>query len=282
MNEISSVLLERIIRAALEEDLGMGDVTTDPIVSPALKGTASLLAREELVLAGLQVFMGVFRALSAEVRFENDYPEGGVVPAGARICRVIGPVSILLKGERTALNFLQRMCGIATATRQYVEKCRPWKARVVDTRKTVPGLRVLDKYAVRVGGGFNHRLGLFDGILIKDNHIAAAGSVSRAVELAKKGAPHVLKVEVEVEDLEGLREAIEAGADVVLLDNMSPGQMKRAVEAAGGRVVLEASGGIDLGNIAEVAETGVDIISVGALTHSVRASNLSLELERTR
>jgi nicotinate-nucleotide pyrophosphorylase (carboxylating) len=272
-------LLDRIIRTALEEDLGSGDVTTDSIVGPEVQGTASLMAREHLVLAGLHVFTGVFHALSEEVRVESDYQDGQVVPAGGRICRVMGPVSILLKGERTALNFLQRMCGIATTTRTYVEKCRPWKARVVDTRKTVPGLRVLDKYAVRVGGGFNHRLGLFDGILIKDNHIAAAGSVTRAVELAKRGASHLLKVEVEVEDLEGLHEAIEAGADVVLLDNMSPEQMKRAVAAAGGRVLLEASGGIELGNIEQVAATGVDIISVGALTHSARASDLSLELE---
>lgn len=275
----SPFFVERIIRTALEEDLGTGDLTTDAIVAPGLQGTASLVAREELVLAGLHIFIGVFHALSREICFENHYQDGQVVPAGGRVCRVTGSVSILLKGERTALNFLQRMCGIATTTRRYVEKCRPWEVRVVDTRKTVPGLRVLDKYAVRVGGGFNHRLGLFDGILIKDNHIVAAGSVARAVELAKKSAPHVLKVEVEVEDLEGLREAIEAGADVVLLDNMSPEQLKKAVEAAGGRVVLEASGGIDLGNIRQVAETGVDIISVGALTHSARASNLSLELE---
>jgi len=279
MTEIPSLVLERIIRMALEEDLGSGDVTTDSIVSPGVQGTASLVAREQLVLAGLHVFAGVFQTLSGEVRFENHYQDGQVVPAGGRICRVTGPVSVLLKGERTALNFLQRMCGIATTTRTYVEKCRPWKARVVDTRKTAPGLRVLDKYAVRMGGGFNHRLGLSDGILIKDNHIAAAGSVTRAGELAKRGAPHLLKVEVEVEDLEGLREAIEAGAEVVLLDNMSPGEMKKAVEAAGGRVVLEASGGIDLGNIERVAETGVDIISVGALTHSAMASDLSLELQ---
>ncbi|MEW6665524.1 MAG: carboxylating nicotinate-nucleotide diphosphorylase [Thermodesulfobacteriota bacterium] len=275
----SRFFLDRIIRAALEEDLGAGDVTTDSIVDPGVKGTASLMARERLVLAGLHVFKEVFDALSEEIRIDYDYLEGQVVPAGERICRLTGPVSILLKGERTALNFLQRMCGIATTTRAYVERCKPWKTRVVDTRKTAPGLRALDKYAVRVGGGFNHRLGLFDGILIKDNHISAAGSVSRAVELAKRGASHLLKVEVEVEDLEGLRDAIKAGADVVLLDNMSPEQMKRAVQEAGGRVLLEASGGIDMENIEQVAATGVDIISVGALTHSARASNLSLELE---
>jgi nicotinate-nucleotide pyrophosphorylase (carboxylating) len=278
MNE-NPFLMDRIIRSALEEDLGAGDVTTDSIVAPELRGSASLVAREELVLAGLHVFAAVFHALSREVTFENFFQEGQGVPAGGTICRVRGPVRVLLKAERTALNFLQRMCGIATTTRRYVEKCGPWKAKVVDTRKTAPGLRLLDKYAVRVGGGFNHRLGLFDGILIKDNHIAAAGSVRRAVESAKKGAPHVLKVEVEVEDLEGLREAVEAGADVVLLDNMSPELMRKAVEAAGGRVVLEASGGIHLGNIEEVARTGVDIISVGALTHSVKASDLSLEME---
>ncbi|MBN1104902.1 MAG: carboxylating nicotinate-nucleotide diphosphorylase [Deltaproteobacteria bacterium] len=277
----SPVLLDRVIRSALEEDLGTGDLTTDLIVDPGLKGTATLLAREELVLAGMHVFGRVFQILSDQVSFEHTYRDGEVVPAGRKICRICGAVSIILKGERTALNFLQRMSGIATMTRGFVEKCGGREVRVVDTRKTAPGLRMLDKYAVRTGGGFNHRFGLYDGILIKDNHIAAAGSITRAVNLAKQGCPHTLKVEVEVEDFEGLREAIEAGADVVLLDNMPPELMRKAVELARGRVLLEASGGIGAENIESVAETGVHLISVGALTHSARGVDMSLELERS-
>jgi len=275
----SPVLLDRVIRSALEEDLGTGDLTTDLIVDPGRRGSASLLSREELVLAGMHVFCSVFQILSDDISFEHAYRDGEVVPAGQGICRVSGTVSVILKGERTALNFLQRMCGIATMTRRFVDKCGGWEVRVVDTRKTAPGLRIFDKYAVRTGGGFNHRFGLYDGILIKDNHIAAAGSITRAVTLARRGCPHTLKVEVEVENLDELREALDAGADAVLLDNMSPDLMQKAVELAGGRVLLEASGGIGLGNIESVARTGVHIISVGALTHSPRAVDMSLELE---
>ena len=189
-----------------------------------------------------------------------------------------GPLSPILKAERTALNFLQRMSGIATLTRQYVEKAEPFKARILDTRKTCPGLRWADKYAVRTGGGFNHRFGLFDGILIKDNHIAAAGSITNAIKFAGKHAPHTLKIEVEVEDLAGVEEALQAGADTILLDNMRPGQMKKAVQLADGKAVIEASGNISLKTVVDVAKTGVDLISVGAITHSARAADFSLEI----
>ncbi|MBU2498424.1 MAG: carboxylating nicotinate-nucleotide diphosphorylase [Proteobacteria bacterium] len=272
------VLLDPIIRRALEEDLGPGDLTTEAIVSPESRGKAVLLAREELVLAGLPVFCRVFDLLCSEMTFEGNFLDGQVVPPGGRICLLSGSLAAILEGERTALNFLQRMSGIATLTRRYVERVRSYKVRVVDTRKTAPGLRLLDKYAVRMGGGFNHRMGLFDGILIKDNHIAAAGSVRQAVALAKKSAPHTVKVEVEVEGLGVIEEAIEAGADVILLDNMPPPMVRDAVRMISGRVKTEASGNINLDNIEAYAQAGVDIISAGALTHSPRAANVSLEL----
>jgi nicotinate-nucleotide pyrophosphorylase (carboxylating) len=274
----NAILLDRVIRTALEEDLGPGDLTTDAIVDPATRGKALLLARESLVLAGLPVFRRVFDLLSPDMAFEFYFQDGGSVPGGEKIGMVSGPLGVILKGERPALNFLQRMSGIATLTRRYVDKAGSQKVKVVDTRKTAPGLRILDKYSVRMGGGFNHRLGLFDGILIKDNHIAAAGSVSKAVSLAKKNAPHIVKIEVEVEDLTGVEEAIQAGADAILLDNMPLEMMRKAVAVVAGRVEIEASGNINLENIEEVAQTGVNIISVGALTHSPRAVDLSLEV----
>ncbi len=275
----NSPLVDRIIMRALEEDIGDADLTTQAIVGPEAVGQAVLLAKQEMVTAGLGVFARVFRLLSQDVGWQPYFKDGQTVGPGERVGLIEGPVWAMLTGERTALNILQRMSGIATLTRRFVDRAGPSKVRIVDTRKTAPGLRVLDKYAVRMGGGFNHRKGLFDGILIKDNHIMAAGSVVRAVALARKAAPHTLKVEVEVEDLAGLREAIEAGADVVLLDNMSCDMMTRAVKIAAGRVMTEASGNVSLENVAEVAETGVDIVSVGALTHSVPAVDLSLELE---
>jgi nicotinate-nucleotide pyrophosphorylase (carboxylating) len=271
-------MLERIIRFALEEDLGSGDLTTDAIVDPNINGKACLLAREELVLAGLPVFKQVFLEIGSGIEFEEYFEEGDLVPAGEKVCLLTGPLALTLKGERTALNFLQRMSGIATLTRQYVKKAGSSKVRVLDTRKTAPGLRWLDKYAVRTGGGSNHRFGLFDEILIKDNHIAAAGSISRAVELVRKNAPSTLKVEVEVEDLAGAEEALKAGADTILLDNMDLKQTSEVVQFVNGRAMLEASGGITLDTIEGVAKTGVDFISVGALTHSAKAADFSLEI----
>jgi nicotinate-nucleotide pyrophosphorylase (carboxylating) len=271
-------ILERIVRYAIEEDLAIGDLTTDAIIAPEVRGQASLIAREELVLAGLPVFKKVFSELSTEIEFKDDFDEGALVGRGKRVCLLTGPLLSILKGERTALNFLQRMSGIATLTMQYVEKVRPYKVRILDTRKTAPGLRWLDKYAVRTGGGYNHRFGLFDGILIKDNHIAAAGSIGRAIALARTNAPHTVKVEVEVEDLAGVEEALSAGADAILLDNMKPNQIEKAVRFVDGRVLLEASGGIGLDTVEEVAKTGVDLISVGALTHSARAADFTLEI----
>jgi nicotinate-nucleotide pyrophosphorylase (carboxylating) len=274
----SFTLFDRIIRLALDEDIGSGDVTTSAVIPPAAWGRASLLTRERVVLAGLPIFKRVFALLEPEIRFAGSFEDGEEVEPGMEIGLLEGPLAPILTGERAALNFLQRMCGIATTTREYVRAIGSSKARILDTRKTSPGLRGLDKYAVRVGGGSNHRFGLFDGILIKDNHIAASGSVAKAVELARAHAPHTLKIEVEVENLDGVREALKAGSDIILLDNMPSEEMRQAVQWVQGRALLEASGGITLETLHEVASTGVDFISAGALTHSVRASDLSLEI----
>jgi nicotinate-nucleotide pyrophosphorylase (carboxylating) len=270
--------LKRIVSFALEEDLGAGDVTTDALIGPEVYGKATLLAREELVLAGLPVFKQVFNELGSGIEFQDFYGEGNVVPETETVCVLTGPLTLILKGERTALNFLQRMSGIATLTRQYVAQAGSSTVLILDTRKTVPGHRWLDKYAVKTGGGANHRFCLSDGVLIKDNHIAAAGSITRAVELAKKNAPHTVKIEVEVEDLAGVEEALQAGADIIMLDNMDNQQMTQAVRMINGRAKVEASGGINLRTIKAVAETGVDFISVGALTHSPKAADFSLEI----
>ena len=271
-------LVKRMILLALEEDIGTGDLTTDAIVSPLARGKASLVAREDLVLAGLPVFKEVFNALSPEIDFENCFEDGDHVPAGQPVCILKGSLAIILKGERTALNFLQRMSGIATLTHKFVSKIFPLKVRLLDTRKTVPGFRFFDKYAVRMGGAFNHRFGLFDGILIKDNHIKAAGSITAAVEYMRKSVQHTLKIEVEVENIAGVKEALKAGVDAVLLDNMSLDEMRQAVDLVHGKVMLEASGGINMDNILDVAKTGVDLISVGALTHSAKAADFSLNI----
>lgn len=270
--------IKRIIRFALEEDLGAGDVTTDALIGPEKQGKAFLIARNGLVLAGMPIFKAVFNELGFGVEFEDFFNEGDHVPAEKTVSIITGPLSLILKGERTALNFLQRMSGIATLTRQYVEKAGTSNVRILDTRKTVPGHRWLDKYSVRMGGGKNHRFGLSDGILIKDNHIAAAGSIEKAVKLAKKNSPHTLKIEVEVEDLSGVDAALKAGADIIMLDNMGLDEMAQAVRTAKNQAVIEASGGITLDTISDVAKTGVDFISVGALTHSPKAADFSLEI----
>lgn len=271
-------IVERIVRLAIEEDLGSGDFTTDAIIAPTAQGKASLIAREELVLAGLPVFKKVFSEIGSEIEFEEYFTDGDLIPAEKSVCLMRGPLSVMLRGERTGLNFLQRMSGIATLTRQYVKRVGASRVTILDTRKTAPGLRLLEKYAVNIGGGFSHRFGLFDGILIKDNHIAAAGSITSALELARKGAPHTLKIEVEVEDLAGVEEALQAGADAILLDNMPVREIRDAVRLVDGRIMLEASGGITLDTVEEVANTGVDFISVGALTHSARSVDFSLEI----
>jgi len=276
LNIGNSKLVDRIIENALDEDIGPGDITTSAIVDPELKGEARLSAKEELVLAGMEIFSRVFSLLDPGITVESQFRDGDMVRDGSMIARLKGPLKGILVGERTALNFLQHLSGIATLTKRYVEKTYPATVHVIDTRKTMPGLRILEKYAVRAGGGSNHRFGLFAGILIKDNHIAAAGSISKAVERLKSRVPHTLCIEIEVTDIKGLEEAIKAGADAVLLDNMSLEEMGKAASIAEGRVILEASGGVTLESIGEIARTGVDLISVGALTHSARSVDISL------
>jgi nicotinate-nucleotide pyrophosphorylase (carboxylating) len=270
--------IDKIIDSALEEDLGPGDITTEALVDLSVKGEARLIAKEEIILAGIEVFSRVFSRLDPEIVVETKYRDGEAVSNGEDIGIVKGSMRGILSGERTALNFLQRLSGIATLTRKYVERTDSSKVRVIDTRKTTPGLRILEKYAVRRGGGFNHRFGLFDGILIKDNHIAVAGSIAKALARIKGRVPHTLRIEVEVEDIRGVEEAIGSGADAILLDNMSLKEMREAVSIAGGRVLVEASGGITLESIEEVSKTGIDLISVGAITHSARSVDISLEV----
>ncbi len=269
--------LERI-REWLAEDLGRGDVTTALLVPPDLGGRGQIVAKAPGVLAGIGVAAEVFRLVDPSVRFDPRADDGDELVPGQTVAELEGPLAAILGGERLALNLLQRLSGIATLTRAYVRAVEGTGAKILDTRKTTPGLRALEKYAVRVGGGHNHRFGLFDGILIKDNHIAAVGGVAEAVRRAKAGAPHHLKVEVEVTSLAELEAALRAGADLVLLDNMDEATIREAVRLAGGRVPLEASGNMTLKRVRRVAEAGVDYISVGALTHSAPALDLSLEV----
>ncbi len=267
---------DTLLWAWLKEDLGPGDLTSELLVPEGLRGEAVILAKEGGVVAGLGVAERVFRLLEPGLAFRPEVEEGTEVAVGQVLARLEGPLRAILMGERLALNLLQRLSGIATLTRAYVQALEGTRARLLDTRKTTPGLRALEKWAVRVGGGANHRFGLFDGILIKENHVRAAGGVAQAVRRAKEKAPHYLKVEVEVRNLGELEEALGAGADLILLDNFPLEELAEAVRRVGGRVPLEASGNMTLERARRAAETGVDYISVGALTHSARALDLSL------
>ncbi|MCM2357921.1 MAG: carboxylating nicotinate-nucleotide diphosphorylase [Geobacteraceae bacterium] len=271
--------IDRIIENALAEDIHTGDITTLAVVRTDREARAILKAKEEMVLAGIQVAARVFRLLDERIVFTPCFGDGDRLVAGDLIAELSGNASSLLQGERVALNLLQRMCGIATLTSRYVEEVRGTGARLVDTRKTTPGLRVLEKYAVRIGGGINHRTGLYDGVLIKENHIAAAGGIAEAVQRARSYIPHTLKIEIETETLDQVAEALAAGADIIMLDNMEPAAMAEAVALIDGKALVEASGGVNLATVREIAETGVDIISVGALTHSARAMDISMLLE---
>lgn len=276
MIALDRMYLRSVVEAALAEDVGSGDITTLLTIPEGTPASGEMIAKQEGVLAGLEVVRAVYEAVDSEVNITDYATDGMSVSCGQRIVFLSGTARSLLTGERVALNFLQRLSGIAALTSRYVRAVAHTKARIVDTRKTTPGLRRLEKYAVTVGGGFNHRFGLDDGILIKDNHIAAAGGITAAVSAAKKLAPHTLRIEVEIASLNQLDEAIGAGADLVLLDNMDLQSMRNAVDLAAGRVLLEASGGVNLEAVTGIAETGVDIISVGALTHSAPALDISL------
>jgi len=258
--------------------LGGGDITSRLVLDPRARGKARIWAKEELALSGVEVARETFHLVDGGVHFEARAYEGDTLREGEDIAQVEGLLTSLLAAERVALNFLQRMSGIATLTAEYVRRVKDTAARIADTRKTAPGLRALDKMAVRAGGGTNHRMGLYDAILIKDNHIAACGGVGEAVIRAKKGASHLSRIEVEVQTLEELDEALKAGAEAILLDNMDVNTIAKAVRKARGRATLEASGNISLDNVAEIARAGVDIISVGKLTHSVVASDIAMDI----
>jgi nicotinate-nucleotide pyrophosphorylase (carboxylating) len=265
----------------LKEDLGRGDITTQAVVRGGVRARGRFLAKQDFVLCGLEIAEAVFSSLDGSIQLESRVYDGDQIQSGTEFARIEGPATALLTGERTALNLLQRLSGVATLTRTYVDLISGTAAKIVDTRKTTPGLRLLEKYAVRVGGGQNHRFGLDDGVLIKDNHIALGGGIRKAVEAARRTVPHLMKIEVEVSNQSQLREALAARADAIMLDNMSLDEIRQAVkmireEAPG--VIIEASGGVSLDTVAELARCEVDLISVGAITHSAPAVDISLKL----
>lgn len=278
MNEITMKLnADRLIRMALEEDITSEDITTNSVMRKKEMGEVQLLCKEDGVIAGLWVFERVFTLLDENTETEFYVKDGDKVKKGQLLGMVRGDIRVLLSGERTALNYLQRMSGIATYTRQIADMLEGSKTKLLDTRKTTPNMRIFEKYAVKTGGGYNHRYNLSDGILLKDNHIGAAGSVKKAVEMAKEYAPFVRKIEVETENLDMVKEALEAGADIIMLDNMSPEMMREAVELIDGRAQTECSGNVTRENIEKLVSIGVDYISSGALTHSTPILDLSLK-----
>lgn len=271
-------IITDIIRMGIKEDLGTGDVTTDSVVPKDHQSEAYITAKEDGVVAGLPLAERIFYFIDPELSFEAIRQDGDQVTFGDGLAKITGRTRSILKGERLALNFMQRMSGIATKTAQYKSLIQDYPVRIVDTRKTTPGLRVLEKYAVAVGGGHNHRMGLYDAVMIKDNHIEAAGSICLAIEQARNGIPHTMKIEVEVEDLNGVKEALVARADIIMLDNMSPEKMKEAVALINGAAIVEASGNITHETIVDAAATGIDVISLGTLTHTIRSMDISLNI----
>lgn len=271
--------LDELIASGLKEDLGDGDRTTDYLIDKSQIGIARVLAKEEMVLSGCLPFSRVFQKLCPDIAVLFTAEAGAVIHPGQVFCRVTGPYHLLLSGERTALNFLQHLCGVATLTRQFVEKIKAFDTVLLDTRKTIPGWRLLEKQAVRDGGGTNHRFGLYDAVLIKENHITACGGIKPAVEKAARMRGNDITIEVEVKNLTELEEALTAGPDMIMLDNMSCDMMGKAVARVGGRIPLEASGNVTLDTISDIAATGVSHVSVGALTHSVRAADISMMIE---
>ena len=273
-------LVRSAVAAALAEDLSLaGDITTDAIIPPEAEAAGVLMTRAPGIIAGLQVAAAAFHLLDPHTRFEARIADGARAPANAVVARVAGKARALLTAERVALNFVGRMSGIATLTRHYVDAIAGCRAHIVDTRKTTPGLRAFEKYAVRAGGGMNHRIGLFDAVLIKDNHIVVAGGVGPAIVAARARAGHMVKIEVEVETLAQLADALAHGVDAVLLDNMGPAQLQEAVRLVDGRAITEASGGVTHDTVRAIAEAGVDLISVGALTHSAPVLDIGFDLE---
>lgn len=270
--------LRTLIRSFLAEDIGRGDVTSEAIFDGKQTGRARLIARENCIAAGAEtVAAEVFRIQNPEIETSDAVADGSAVSPGQVLLTVAGPVLDLLKAERTALNLLQRLCGIATITRRFVDAVKPYPVRITDTRKTTPGLRLLEKYAVQAGGGYNHRFNLTDGVLIKDNHIAACGSITEAVARVRDKTPHTIRIEVETDTLGQVRECLACGVDIIMLDNMDPVMMSEAVEIIDHRSIVEASGGVSLATVAAIAATGVDLISVGRLTHSAPACDIGMD-----
>ena len=278
MNSITMKMqADQLIRMALQEDITSEDVSTNAVMPTEVKGTVDLIAKEDGIIAGLDVYARVFQMLDEKTEIDFKCKDGDEVKKGELMATVTGDIRVLLSGERVALNYLQRMSGIATYTRQVAKLLEGSNVTLLDTRKTTPNCRVFEKYAVRVGGGHNHRYNLSDGVLLKDNHIGAAGSVAKAVKMAKAYAPFVRKIEIEVETLDQVKEAVEAGADIIMLDNMTPEVMKQAVELINGRAQTECSGNITKENIQKIREIGVDFVSSGALTHSAPILDISMK-----
>ena len=278
MNSITMKMqADQLIRMALQEDITSEDVSTNAVMPTEVKGTVDLIAKEDGIIAGLDVYARVFQMLDEKTEIDFKCKDGDEVKKGVLMATLTGDIRVLLSGERVALNYLQRMSGIATYTRQVAKLLEGSKVTLLDTRKTTPNCRVFEKYAVRVGGGCNHRYNLSDGVLLKDNHIGAAGSITKAITMAKEYAPFVRKIEIEVETLEQVKEAVEAGADIIMLDNMTPEVMKQAVELIDGRAQTECSGNITKENIARIREIGVDFVSSGALTHSAPILDISMK-----
>ena len=271
--------LKKAIEKFLHEDIGSGDLTSEAILDAEQAGIAEFVAKGSFVVCGIETFASlVFKTQNPAIEIIEASKDASQASPGDILLKAKGPVLDLLKAERVALNLVQRLCGIATLTALFVKKVKPLPVRILDTRKTTPGLRMLEKYAVRVGGGYNHRFNLADGVLIKDNHIQACGSIKNAVTRMREKVPHTMKIEVEASSMEEVRECLNSTVDIIMLDNMISDQMREAVKLAGGRALLEASGGISLDNVREVAETGVDYISIGALTHSAPACDISMRL----
>ncbi|SHH25507.1 nicotinate-nucleotide pyrophosphorylase [carboxylating] [Caloranaerobacter azorensis DSM 13643] len=271
--------IEDIIKNALLEDMNNGDITTENLIGLNDISEAEIIAKEDGVLAGIEIAEITFKLLDKDMLFYRLKEDGQFLRKGDVIAKIKGKTRAILSGERTALNFLQRLSGIATKTKKFVDKVEKYNVRVADTRKTTPGIRALEKYAVRLGGGANHRYNLSDAVMIKDNHIRAVGSIEKAIKLIRERVPHTVKVEVEVETIEQFKQALDAGADIIMLDNMSIEDMKEAVNINNKKAILEASGNVNIDNIEEVAKTGVDVISVGALTHSVKSLDISLNIK---
>ena len=276
---INWFIVDEIIINALKEDMPYGDVTTDAVIDIETNTRAEFLAKEDGVIAGLDIARRVFELLDDKILFMKLVKDGTFVKKGTIIAETAGNTAAILKGERTALNILQRLSGIASITKEFCNKIEGTNVKIADTRKTTPGLRMLEKYAVKVGGGSNHRFSLSDGVLIKDNHIKAVGGIKEAVDEVRRNVPHTIKIEVETETLDEVKEALASGADIIMLDNMSINDMKKAVEMAKGKALIEASGNVSLQSVYDVALTGVDIISVGSITHSVKSLDISLKIK---